>query len=104
MIDILGSAEKMSKEMLNKHFELLYTVLEPRDIANEMLQAGYMHPHYHDEITKNRQKYKRLEILLEVLECKKLYTSFVRILEYLQYTSLLETLNTGAPYINILCK
>lgn len=97
-----GSAEKMSKEMLNKHFELLYTVLEPRDIANEMLQAGYMHPHYHDEITKNRQKYKRLEILLEVLECKKLYTSFVRILEYLQYTSLLETLNTGAPYINIL--
>lgn len=104
MIDILGSAGKMSEEMLNKHFDLLYTVLEPRDIVDAMFQKGQMHPNYHEEITQNRQKYKRLEILLKFVEKNKLYTSFACILESLQYTSLLETLNTGAPYINILCK
>lgn len=104
MIDILGSTERMSEEMLNKHFDLLYTVLEPRDIANVMLQEGQIHAHHHDDITNNRKKYKRLEILLKVLKKKELYTCFACILESLEYTSLLETLNNGAPYINILCK
>lgn len=62
--------------MLNKHFILLYTVLEPRDIANEMFQAGQISPHDHDDITNNRKKYKRLKILLDVLEIKQLYASF----------------------------
>lgn len=91
----------MSQEMLNKHFILLYTVLEPRDIANEMFQAGQISPHDHDDITNNRKKYKRLKILLDVLEIKQLYASFACLLESLQYTSLLETLNTDSPYINI---
>lgn len=104
LIDILGSTEKMSEEMLNNYFDLLYTVLEPRDIANVMLQAGQISVHDHDDITNNRKKYKRLRILLYVLNKKQLYTSFACLLESLQYTSLLETLTTDAPYINIVCK
>lgn len=90
--------------MLKKHFSILYTMLEPRDIADKMFQAGQITAHDHDDITNNRKKYKRLKILLDVLNRKELYASFVSLLESLQYTSLLEALNTDTPYINIPCK
>lgn len=90
--------------MLKKHFSILYTMLEPRDIADKMFQAGQITAHDHDDITNNRKKYKRLKILLDVLNRKELYASFVSLLESLQYTSLLKALNTDTPYINIPCK
>lgn len=94
----------MSEELLNNHFVTLYTMLEPRDIADAMFQAGHISAHDHDDITNNRKKYKRLKILLDVLNRKQLYASFAYLLESLQYTPLLEALNTDAPYISILCK
>lgn len=94
--------KKMSEELLNKHFVTLYTMLEPRDIADAMFQAGHISEHDHDDITYNRKKYKRLKILLDVLNRNQLYASFEHSLRSLQYTQLLEALNADTPYIFIL--
>lgn len=89
----------MSEELLNQHFVTLYTMLEPRDIAD-----GHISKHDHDDITYNRKKYKPLKILLDVLNRNQLYASFEHTLRSLQYTQLLEALNADTPYIFILCK
>lgn len=94
----------MSEESLNKQFVILYTKLEPRDIADKMFQAGQISAHDHDDITNNRKKYKRLKILLDVLKRNQLYASFEYLLKSLQLTQLLEALNADTPYIFILCK
>lgn len=57
--------------MLQNHFEFLYTELEPREIADEMLQASLFTPDDHDYITDNPQRRKRLRNLLEILKIKK---------------------------------
>lgn len=79
-------------------------MLEPRDIADEMFQAGQISAHDYDDITNNRKKYTRLKILLEVLNRNHLYASFEYSLKSLQYTKLLEALNADTPYIFIQCK
>lgn len=109
LIDVSGSTERMSPfsvtdKMLNKHFYLLYCMLEPSNIADEMFQAGQISFHDHDHITDARKKYKRVMNLLDVLNRKQLHASFAVLLESLEYTSLLETLGTDMPYTHILCK
>lgn len=109
LIYIPGLAKDMpsfsvTDELLKKHFHLLYTVLEPRDIADEMFQACQISVNDHDHITDNPKKEKRIRNLLEVLEQKQLYASFLCIVKSLQYTSLLETLNTDRQSENYPCK
>lgn len=107
-MDVSGSKDKtptfsVSDELLRKHFYLLYTVLEPRAIADEMFQAGQISCNDHDGIADDRRKYKRMRNLLDVLKRKNLYSPFLCLLESLNYTSLLETLRSGRqpwPLIN----
>lgn len=107
-MDVSGSKDKtptfsVSDELLRKHFYLLYTVLEPRAIADEMFQAGQISCNDHDGIADDRRKYKRMRNLLDVLKRKDLYSPFLCLLESLNYTSLLETLRSDRqpwPLIN----
>lgn len=107
-IDVSGSKEKIppfsvSDELLKKHLHLLYTVLEPRAIADEMFQAGQISCNDHDNISDDPTKYKRMRNLLDVLKRKKLYAPFLCLLESLHYASLLETLSNDRqpwPLIN----
>lgn len=103
-----GSKEKtppfsVSDELLRKNFHVLCNVFEPREIADEMFQAGQISCNDHDYIADNRKKYKRMRNLLDVLKRKQLYSHFVCLLESLNYASLLETLSSDRqplPLIN----
>lgn len=107
-IDVSGSKEQIppfpvSDELLRKHFHLLNNVLEPRDIADEMFQAGQISVNDHDDITDDLKKYNRMENLLDVLKRKQLNAPFLCLLESLNYTSLLESLSTDRQPVQYLC-
>lgn len=108
-IDVSGSKEQIppfpvSDELLRKHFHLLNNVLEPRDIADEMFQAGQISVNDHDDITDDLKKYNRMRNLLDVLKRKQLNAPFLCLLESLNYTSLLESLSTDRQPIQYLCR
>ncbi|XP_065935063.1 uncharacterized protein [Magallana gigas] len=92
----------VSDELLRKHFHLLNNVLEPRDIADEMFQAGQISVNDHDDITDDLKKYNRMENLLDVLKRKQLNAPFLCLLESLNYTSLLESLSTDRQPVQYL--
>lgn len=90
--------------MLQNHFEFLYTELEPREIADEMLQASLFTPDDHDYITDNPQRRKRLRNLLEILKMKKMHAQFLGLLGKMKHTLVLETLRTGRLFRHDPCK
>lgn len=94
----------VTDELLKKHLNVLYTVLEPRVIADEMFQAGQISVNDHDYLTNDPKKYRRMMNLLDVLKQKQLYAHFLCILEFLQYTSVLATLITDIQLTNVACK
>lgn len=67
--------------------------LEPREIADQMFQAGHISICEHDYVTDLKQKYKRLKSLLDVLKSKNLYVSFECTLRSLKYISVLDVLH-----------
>lgn len=108
-IDVSGSKEKIppfqvSDELLRKKIYLLNNVLEPRDIADEMFQAGQISVNDHDDITDDLKRYNRMRNLLDVLKRKQLNAPFLCLLESLNYTSLLESLSTDRQPIQYLCR
>lgn len=108
-IDVSGSEEQIppfpvSDELLRKHFHLLNNVLEPRDIADEMFQAGQISLNDHDDITDDLKRYNRMRNLLDVLKRKQLNAPFLCLLESLNYTSLLESLSTDRQPTQYLCR
>lgn len=90
--------------MLQKHFASLYMELEPREVADEMFQSGFITISDHDDVTGIIQKYERLRKLLDVLKRKKLYASFECTLKSLKYITLLDTIRTDRKLKNIPCK
>lgn len=99
VIDVSGLAGtppllSVTDELLKKKFHLIYTVLEPREIADRMFQEGTISVNDHDYLTDNPRKEKRVRNLLYILKRKALYPYFLSVLEPFQYTSLIETLNT----------
>lgn len=59
-----------------------------------MFQAGLFSTTDHDDVSDLIKKPKRLQSLLEILERKHLHAHFLNVLETLQYTAVLETLQT----------
>lgn len=91
--------------LLRRHFSILYTVLEPRNIADFMFQEGHISVEEHDMMTIPSKKHKRLKNLLDILEKRQeLYASFLCTLNFLKFTSVLETLKTDQKPENIPCK
>lgn len=83
---------KVTDELLQRHFEILYTYLEPRDIADELFQEDRISVSDHDIVTDLLKKYKRLRSLLEILKTKALHETFLSILERLHCDLVVKTL------------
>lgn len=95
----------VTDDLLQRHFSILYTALEPRNIADFMFQEGHISVDEHDMMTIPPKKHKRLKNLLDVLKKRKtLYVSFLYTLKFLKFTSVLETLETDKKPENIPCK
>lgn len=94
----------VTDKLLQKHFGYLYTELEPREIADEMFQAGHFTVFDHDNVTDLPNRYKRLKFFLKILKTKHLYADFLEILESMNHTSVLETLRTEQPLWHEPCK
>lgn len=95
---------EVTGKLLQRHFSVLYTVLEPRYIADFMFQEGHISVEEHDMMTIPSKKHKRLKNLLDILENRKeLYVSFLCTLNFLKFTSVLETLETDQTPVNIPC-
>lgn len=94
----------MNDKMLNEHFEFLFTWLEPREIADEMFQAGLFSTEDHDYVTENPKRRKRLLNLFEILEDKRMHARFLVLLEKMQHTQVLETLKTNRQLREEPCK
>lgn len=78
--------------------------LEPRKVADEMFQSGFISISDHDDVTSIIQKHERLRKLLDVLKKNKLYASFECILKALKCITLLDTIRTDRKLKNIPCK
>lgn len=94
----------VTDELLQKHFEMLYTDLEPRVIADELFQADCISVSDHDSVTDSPKKYDRLRSLLEILKRKKLHGPFLCTLESLQCDLVLKTLQTDHEFPKKPCK
>lgn len=70
-------------ELLQKHMPFLYYVLEPREVADEMFQAGHFSIREHDFITESTKKLKRLQTLLCIVEKRNLYCPLLYALQSL---------------------
>lgn len=95
---------EVTDDLLQRHFGILYTDLEPRKIADIMFQEGHISVHEHDVVTDFTKKHKRLKGLLNILKKRKLYVPFLSILESLQHRSVLETLKTDKKLFSTPCK
>lgn len=95
---------EVTGELLQKHFGILYTELEPRKIADLMFQDGHITIKEHNDLTACEKKHKRLKYLLSVLKTKQLYAPFLCILKFLEYKLVLETLETDKKLENPPCK
>lgn len=94
----------VNDEILNEHFEFLFTWLEPREIADEMFQAGLFSIGDHDFVTTNPKRRKRLLNLFEILEDKRMHTHFLVLLEKMKHTQVLKTLKTNTQFRQEPCK
>lgn len=83
----------LTYELLQRHIHFLYMELEPREIADEMFQSGYIFCNDHDSVTDSQQKYVRFMSLLDIIKENQLYSQFACTLQNsMKYISVLETL------------
>lgn len=94
----------VTDDLLHRHFECLYTYLEPRKIADEMFEAHCITVSDHDIVTDSSKKYKRLRSLLKILKMKTLHGSFLLTLKYLRCDLVVKTLKTDKQCITQPCK
>lgn len=94
----------LSDALLQEHFAILYKELEPREIADEMFQAGHITVSDHDNVTECPKKWKRLKCLLNILKKNKLYAPFGYTLQSLKYLEVLGVLQQGKETSSITCK
>lgn len=90
--------------MLQDNFGFLFTELEPREIADEMFQAGHFSTSDHDNVTDLPTRHKRLKSVLKILERKHLHAAFLELLESLQHTLVIETLQNERQFSPEPCK
>lgn len=95
---------EVTEELLQSHFGILYTELEPREIADLMFQDGHITIKHHSDVTACKKKHKRLRHLLKVLKTEQLYAPFLCILKFLECKVVLETLETDKKLENPPCK
>lgn len=95
---------EVTDDLLQRHFGILFTDLEPRKIADIMFQEDHISVHEHDDVTDLKKKHKRLKGLLNILKKRKLYVPFLSILESLQHKSVLETLKADKKLKSTPCK
>lgn len=96
-------AVPISDALLHEHLAILYNELEPREIADEMFQAGHINVSDHDDVTECPKKWKRMKCLLNILKNNKLYTPFGYTLS-LKYVEVLDVLQQGRETTSITCK
>lgn len=77
--------------------------LEPRDIADELLQKQVLSIDDHDDIKYSHKKCKRLENLLDILNEKQEYTTFWHTLKA-RYSAAWNTLQLDNHQPPIPCK
>lgn len=94
----------VTDELLQKHFEILYTDLEPREIADELFQEGLISVSDHDIVSDSPKKYNRLRSLLKILEMKQLHGPFLFTLDCSQCDLIMKTLKTDIQFRIIPCK
>lgn len=94
----------ITDELLQRHFEILYTYLEPRKIADEMFQADLISVSDHDIVTDSPKKTKRLRSLLVILKMNTLYGPFLLTLERWRCDIVVDTLKTDSQCIIPPCK
>lgn len=96
----LSVAVPISDALLQEHLAILYNELEPREIADEMFQAGHINVSDHDDVTECPKKWKRMKCLLNILKKNKLYTPFGYTLS-LKYVEVLDVLQQGRETTSI---
>lgn len=109
LIDFPGAVQRrlnltLTHELLQRHFACLYMELEPREIMDEMFQAGHLTVFEHDNVTEFNQRHKRLSCLLVILRKKNLYAQLVCTLQSLGYMSVLDTLQKDRKLKNKPCE
>lgn len=93
----------VTDQLLQNQFGYLFTELDPREIADEMFQAGHINVSDHDDVTECPKKWKRMKCLLNILKNNKLYTPFGYTLS-LKYVEVLDVLQQGRETTSITCK
>lgn len=94
---------KITGDLLQERFKVLYMELEARDIADELFKEEYISIKDHDDVTFSRKKHNRLNRLLNVLEKKKLYSVFSKTLLN-NYRSVFYKLNPDIHLPRFPCK
>lgn len=94
----------VNDKMLEHHLDVLYTELEPREIADEMFQASFFTVADHDYITDNPTRRKRLRNLLKILKKNRMHDRFLVMLKEMKHDIVLETLRTNSQFRHDPCK
>ncbi|XP_065942164.1 uncharacterized protein [Magallana gigas] len=89
----------VNDKLLQHHFGYLFTELEPREIADEMFQAGHFSTSDHDYLADLPNRHKRLKSVLKFLERKHLHAPFLDVLKSLHHASVIATLQTERQFI-----
>lgn len=80
-------------ELLQKHSSFLHEELEPREVVDEMFEAGHISVREHDAVSDCDRKYSRVTGLLDILEKRTaLLNPFLFALQSLKCVLVLETL------------
>lgn len=94
----------VTDQLLQNQFGYLFTELDPREIADEMFQAGHFSTSDHDYLADLPNRHKRLKSVLKILKIKHLHAPFLDVLESLHYASVIAILQTERQFIPKPCK
>lgn len=91
------SQHAVAYETLQNKFALIYMNMEPRDIADEMLQDGLITVAQHDGVADFSNKYQRLVELFRIMKSKQSHSTFWVMVDLVEK-------NTGCTSIFKECK
>nr|XP_034319359.1 uncharacterized protein LOC117687222 [Crassostrea gigas] len=87
----------VTDKLLQNHFGCLYTEIEPRKIAYEMLKTDHFSTTDYHDVAALPSRYTRLKRFLEILRRNHLHVPFYDTLKSLQHELLLEALRKDQP-------
>lgn len=94
----------VTDKLLQNHFGCLYTEIEPRKIAYEMLKTDHFSTTDYHDVAALPSRYTRLKRFLEILRRNHLHVPFYDTLKSLQHELLLEALRKDQPLGHKPCK